>query len=237
VKLPELERRIASRFAEIADNGWFPAEPEPDSYQIEAVRRSLALRPGMRVLDAGCARGRQMRALAESGAELIGVDLTERFLRDARPLHVACGSISALPLADASFDAVVCMEALEHVPDTRAAIREFARVLRPGGQLVIVDKSWSGVHPRTLIPNLLWKPWAEAQGKWMYPGDFGFREKWFWPGELTRELRTYFGEASHRPLCEPGARSAALVRALPFLAFDVLWTARDPRNPVPHALS
>jgi len=81
----KLERKIAKRFEELADSSWFSAElPENDFFQLRAVREVVAPRAGMRKLDAGCARGRFLNALAPSGASLIGPDLTETFVRDAR---------------------------------------------------------------------------------------------------------------------------------------------------------
>ena len=83
-------------------------------------------------------------------AALIGVDLVASGLRkaheavaDARLLHAdAC----RLPLADGSVDAVVSANLLEHVPDDRRALREMARVLRPGGRAVIVVPAGSRMY-------------------------------------------------------------------------------------------
>src|SRR5277367_4885292 len=96
-----LERSIANKFEEIADIGWFPEDLPSDSAQLAVVREVLAPFPGKSILDAGCARGRFVKALAPLGAKMHGVDLTETFLRSARTnaadAGFTCGSLSALP--------------------------------------------------------------------------------------------------------------------------------------------
>lgn len=58
--------------------------------------------------------------------------------------HVS--DITAIPVPDASFDAALCTEVLEHVPDPAAAVREFARILKPGGRLILTAPLASGLH-------------------------------------------------------------------------------------------
>lgn len=230
--MSELEFRIAAKFTEIADGGWFPFDLPTEQHQLRAVCDALQPRPGQKILDAGCARGRFLKALVPTQADLYGVDLTEVFLRDARrniPTARFCrGSLAELPFAAGTFDAILCVEALEHLPDTGAAIRELARVLKPAGTVVIIDKNAVGLHPRTLIPNAVWKRWHELKGDWMYSGDFPFRERWFHPDKLRRELREHFQTAETRYLIEPGSRSAPLVKLFPMLAFEAAWIARFP---------
>lgn len=230
--MSELEARIAAKFTEIADGGWFPSDLPAEHHQLRAVCEALQIQPGQKVLDAGCARGRFLKALVQTEAELFGVDLTAIFLRGARrnvPKARFCqGSLAELPFAAGTFDAVLCVEALEHLPDTAAAIRELARVLKPGGTLVVIDKNARGLHPGTLIPNAIWKRWHEFKGDWMYSGDFPFRERWFHPEGLRELLGRYFQETEVRYLAEPGSRSAPLVKLFPHLAFEAAWIARFP---------
>jgi SAM-dependent methyltransferase len=117
----------------------FPIEEPPMRALIET------LPPGT-VLDAACGTGRYSTILAARGHEVIGVDQSGAMLEIARKKLTAAdfreGDLTALPLRDRSVDAVVCALALVHVPDLSCAMREFARVLRPGGRLVISD-----VHP------------------------------------------------------------------------------------------
>ena len=230
--MSELESRIAAKFTEIADGGWFPSALPAEHHQLRAVCDALTIQPGQRILDAGCARGRFLKALVPTQADLYGVDLTEIFLSDARrnvPTAQFCqGSLAQLPFAAGTFDAILCVEALEHLSDTGAAIRELARVLKPEGTLVIIDKNARGLHPGTLIPNAIWKRWHELKGDWTYSGDFPFRERWFHPDKLKDELRAHFRTAETRFLIEPEARYAPLVKLFPMRAFEAAWIARFP---------
>lgn len=98
---------------------------------------------GLDVLDAGCGEGRFCRMLAERGARTVGIDPTTALIAEARRrqpggIFHAAGA-EDLPLADASMDLVVSYVALLDIPDYRAAIREMARVLRPGGRCVVAN--------------------------------------------------------------------------------------------------
>lgn len=231
---PGLEREIADCFVRIADDGWFPYDLEAGSEQLEWVRRGLKPAAGMRILDAGCARGRFLRRLADSGAELFGVDLTEAFLaaarRNAPGAGIAGGSLTRLPFADDVFDAVYCIEVLEHLPDTAAALGEMARVLKPGGTLLVIDKNLFGLHPRHGMPNAIWKAWLERRGKWMYPPDFRFRERWFRPGGLARMLEQYFEAVEVRFITDGFGSASRLYRVAPVLSFEAVWVGRRPKN-------
>jgi SAM-dependent methyltransferase len=114
----------------------------------------LSLRPGMRVLDAGCGHGRHAHALALSpGVLSVGIDLSLADLRSARdawadiapqaPVAVAAADTGRLPFPDGAFDRVVCSEVLEHLDDWQGALRELDRVLAPGGLMALsVPRFW-----------------------------------------------------------------------------------------------
>lgn len=112
---------------------------------------------GGRVLDAGCGNGfffDAARELVPPTAELVGLDLSEAMLRLARQHHphLVRGDATRLPFADASFDTVLARSLLHHLPDPDAGAREIARVLRPGGELVVLDthKTVVSALPRTI---------------------------------------------------------------------------------------
>jgi ubiquinone/menaquinone biosynthesis C-methylase UbiE len=108
------------------------------------VREILELLPVGVALDAACGTGRHAAYLASLGHTVIAVDSSPGMLAVAREklphaeLHEA--ELHELPLADDSVDLVVCAIALVHLPDLDGPFREFARVLRPGGSLVVSDQ-------------------------------------------------------------------------------------------------
>ena len=98
--------------------------------------------PGV-ALDAACGTGRFAEFLARRGHQVIGVDSSPDMLAHARrrvpggEFHLA--ALDQLPLPDDSVDVIICALALVHVPSLPPVLAEFARVLRPGGDLVISD--------------------------------------------------------------------------------------------------
>ncbi len=125
--------------------------------QRERVLAALDPRPGERVLDLGSGPGMLASAIAErvgAGGAVTGVDVSPDMLaiaRGRRPAHGAAipeyreGSVTALPFPDGAFDAAVSTQVYEYVPDMPLALREAARVLRPGGRLVVLDTDWDSI--------------------------------------------------------------------------------------------
>ncbi|HBK08586.1 MAG TPA: class I SAM-dependent methyltransferase [Acetobacteraceae bacterium] len=124
----------------------------------ETLERRLILRlagplQGQSVLDVGCGDGTlALDAVRSGAARVVGCDPDPRMIaraaeqaaRAGADISLAVARSQALPFADASFDAVTCITVLAFVPDAAGAIREMARVLRPGGRLVIGDLGrWS----------------------------------------------------------------------------------------------
>jgi SAM-dependent methyltransferase len=140
-------------------------EPSRASVQY-AVRRPLVewLRAqavaGGRVLDVGCGD----RPYAQIFPGSVGFDVPGNEHAD---LH---GSLESIPVEDESFDVVLCLQVLEHVPDPAAAVRELHRVVRPGGRVLL---STHGVYPFHPNPDDLWR-WTHqglervflASGEW-----------------------------------------------------------------------
>jgi ubiquinone/menaquinone biosynthesis C-methylase UbiE len=155
------EARAAQQYAE--------PQPLPDptidrkfARICELVRARL---PCEAFLDAGCGDGRYLAALAgELPSRRAGVDLSGRILETARARVDADfrqASLESLPFSDEEFDLVLCSQVIEHVPDADAAARELARVLRPGGTLIMstdnahnyVSRALNG--PRMLVVRAL----------------------------------------------------------------------------------
>jgi SAM-dependent methyltransferase len=119
--------------------------------RARAVRRlttKYAL-PNHPILDAGCGTGLNLRHLPPGST---GIDINPRNVelvaKRLRSHKVVEGDIEAMPFADGAFGTVLCTEVLEHVPGPAAAIREFRRVLQPGGVLI------GSVPARSLIWKL-----------------------------------------------------------------------------------
>ncbi len=118
----------------------------------------LEVQPGELLLDAGCGEGRHCYGALEKGARVIGLDLDPAGLRAAvgglrsraRELssmgEMLQGNTFQLPFADASFDAIICSEVMEHVHDYRAAAAELARVTRPGGRVAVTIPTATSEH-------------------------------------------------------------------------------------------
>jgi ubiquinone/menaquinone biosynthesis C-methylase UbiE len=159
---------------ELYDRGYFlsnyceGAEEFLDGRGLSALKRRqvalLAPRPGMRVLDAGCGRGEVLRACALAGAQVAGVDysadavaIARETLADAPEAELVHGSVEELPWPDASFDRILFGDVIEHLdpPQAARALREFRRVLRPAGTLLVhtapnrlfLEFTWPAARP------------------------------------------------------------------------------------------
>jgi len=113
----------------------------------KAIEKALADRPIGRLLDVGTGTGRMIELLGPKAAQAIGVDRSSEMLRVARVKLEAAGIASslrqadmyALPLGERSADSVVIHQVLHYAQNPAAALAEAARVLRPGGRLLVVD--------------------------------------------------------------------------------------------------
>jgi SAM-dependent methyltransferase len=120
------------------------------------------IEPG-RALDAACGTGRHARHLADLGHAVLGIDLTPEMLGRATANVPEARFLEAdlrdIPAQDEQFDLIVCALALAHLADLRAGVCELARVLRPGGRLVV-----SVLHPFQV--HLGWHArFADRQGE------------------------------------------------------------------------
>lgn len=109
-----------------------------DPGHLRTVHRHLDLGSGDRVLEVGCGRGHLVKHLREEGVDAIGVDLNPAAAEHAVTEGISQMDATDLAFEDGSFDAIVSMHAIEHIPDLDAALGEMVRVVRPGGQLVLV---------------------------------------------------------------------------------------------------
>ncbi|GEM_PF-485210 len=141
----------------------FPAEIDPADGRWLAVRDWASRLPrGAHLADVGCGQGRYLRRLQAElpHLKLTGIDLSEQHLGrlpagiDRRPGHLL-----NLPAAAGEFDAVLCVEAVEHALVPHAALEELCRVLRPGGSLLVIDKDQ---RRQALSECAPWERWLAA---------------------------------------------------------------------------
>jgi SAM-dependent methyltransferase len=145
---------------------------------------------GARILDAGCGEGRFVRMLADRGADVAGIDATTEMVRTAvsrgrQPFALA--DAARIPFRDATFDIVVSYVMLVDVVDWRSAIAEMARVLRPGGSVVVANVGF-------VSASYGWE--RDAEGRRLYHKVDRYAEEWSqvwdWFGIRVRNW--------HRPL-------------------------------------
>lgn len=115
------------------------------------ARSMLAPQPGETVVDVGSGNGTEVRRLAAlvgPTGRAVGVDPHDGLRATAIERSIGTtatfvdGDATALPFPDDSVDAITCERVFQHLPDPEAAVREFARVLRPGGRVVVIDSDW-----------------------------------------------------------------------------------------------
>ena len=144
-----------ARFGKLAARWWDPDGESRPLHDLNPVRAAyVAARVDLRnarVADVGCGGGLLSESLARAGAHVTGIDLGEKVIEIAR-LHLhesrletpsldvdyRVQSSADLAAAEpASFDAVCCMELIEHVPDPAALVSDLARMVKPGGIVVM----------------------------------------------------------------------------------------------------
>jgi 2-polyprenyl-6-hydroxyphenyl methylase/3-demethylubiquinone-9 3-methyltransferase len=136
-----------AKFGELAHRWWDPESDFKPLHQINPLRlgwiQQLCPLAGKRVVDVGCGGGILSDSMARAGAQVLGIDLSTKPLRVAELHAMEAGTegveyreiaVEALAVEQpASFDAVTCMEMLEHVPDPASVVRALATLVKPGG--------------------------------------------------------------------------------------------------------
>jgi 2-polyprenyl-6-hydroxyphenyl methylase/3-demethylubiquinone-9 3-methyltransferase len=136
-----------AKFSELAHRWWDTESEFRPLHRINPLRlgwiEGFLPLPGQRVLDVGCGGGILADAMARRGATVLGIDLATKPLRVAQLHALEAGTpnvsyrevaVEALAMEQpAAFDAVTCMEMLEHVPDPGSVVRSCAELAKPGG--------------------------------------------------------------------------------------------------------
>jgi len=136
------------KFSKLAHRWWDPAGEFRPLHEINPLRLDWIARhaslEGAAVLDVGCGGGILAESMAQRGAKVTGIDLSEKALKVAQlhllesRLEVRYEDVSAETYAAThagEFDVITCMELLEHVPEPAAMVAACARLVRPGGQV------------------------------------------------------------------------------------------------------
>ncbi|WP_297827742.1 bifunctional 2-polyprenyl-6-hydroxyphenol methylase/3-demethylubiquinol 3-O-methyltransferase UbiG [Mycobacterium sp.] len=176
------------RFSKIAAEWWDPRGKFAPLHKFNPVRLGfireqalarfgrdpVARRPfeGLRLLDIGCGGGLLAEPMARLGFTVVGVDASERNIGTAAAhaseqgleIDYRCSTAEALLAAGESFDVILNMEVVEHVADPGAFLRSCARLLRPGGLMVVATLN------RTLKAFALAKVGAEYVLRWLPAG-------------------------------------------------------------------
>lgn len=183
------------KFSQMAHKWWdLDGEFKP-LHQINPLRTDYIDRhaplDAARVVDVGCGGGILTEALARRGATVTGVDLAKKSLKVAQ-LHALdqgltidyrCVAVEALAAEQpASFDRVVCMEMLEHVPDPQSVVSSCAALARPGGWVFFSTLN------RNLKSYLMAVVGAEYVLNWLPRGTHDYA-RFIKPSELTRMVR------------------------------------------------
>ncbi|MGI8761694.1 MAG: demethylmenaquinone methyltransferase [Jatrophihabitantaceae bacterium] len=164
------------------------------------TRQCLELRDGQRVLDLAAGTGVSTVELMRSGADAVACDFSLGMLRAGRSgkrrrvVPFVAGDGMHLPFADGAFDAVTISFGLRNIADVPRALREMARVVRPGGRLVVCEFSRPTFTPfRVVYLNYLMRalPWV-ARGVSSNPEAYGYLAESIraWPtqAELARQI-------------------------------------------------
>jgi demethylmenaquinone methyltransferase/2-methoxy-6-polyprenyl-1,4-benzoquinol methylase len=156
-------------------SSWFASVYDLISFPLRRLRRQVAARAGFErgayVLDVATGTGAQARAFGAAGATVVGLDLSPRMLAIARRKTRASnvtfieGDATALPASDASFDGACISFALHEMPATvrPCVIAELARIVRPGGTVIVVDYA---------PPRGVWTRLASRVFAWFEPESY-----------------------------------------------------------------
>jgi SAM-dependent methyltransferase len=147
-----------------------------DSRHLNMVKNHLDLKPGDRILEVGCGRGHLTKRLRDFGADAVGIDSNPHAAVNAVTAGVSTMLAESLQFPKASFDKVVSVHAIEHIPDIRGAFDEMARVLKPGGRALFV-------YPAEPIQG----SWAIPTAIVLHRNPFKARQvhcQWLWPARL-----------------------------------------------------
>ncbi len=192
-----------------------------------------------RVLDVACGTGTQLARLRREGWECWGVDASDFMLRLGQymwpevrtSMPLVRGLAESLPFKEASFELVLCQGALDHFTDPPAFLREAARVLAPGGRLIVALANYESLACRLgrathRLGTRLGLPSRRARPYWRIPDDHTFRGSYGFLkslGDGRLELTQVYGVS----LLQAVWPWRALLHALPLPVATAVWRTAD----------
>ncbi|MBL1140649.1 MAG: class I SAM-dependent methyltransferase [Proteobacteria bacterium] len=144
----------------------------------EIVLNYLSPKSGDKILDIGCGNARDIAYILEQGAEIIGIDISEGMILEAKKdleklgyknVTLEVGDATNLAYADNQFDKVLCSEVIEHIPNADKALNEMWRILKPGGHLILSTpnpNSWYGFDRYIIWEKIFRKEWPHPYDNW-----------------------------------------------------------------------
>lgn len=149
-----------------------------DSRHLETVDRLLGPEPGERILEVGCGRGHLTKRLLDLGADAVGIDANPHAVEHAVTEGVHTMDAASLGFEADSFDKIVSVHAIEHIPPIEEAFAEMARVLKPGGQALFI-------YPAEPIKGI----WAVPTAVILHGNPLKATTvhcNWLWPSKVRR---------------------------------------------------
>ena len=149
-----------------------------DQRHEATVRRVLDPRPGERVLEVGCGRGHLTRVLDDWGVDVTGIDANPRAGEVAVSEKVSHMYAERLDFPDSTFDKIVSVHAIEHIPALEEAFDEMARVLKPSARAMFI-------YPAEPIQGI----WAVPTALILHKNPLKARQvhcQWLWPSKVRR---------------------------------------------------
>jgi 2-polyprenyl-6-hydroxyphenyl methylase/3-demethylubiquinone-9 3-methyltransferase len=184
-----------AKFSALAHRWWDPQSEFRPLHEINPLRldwiAGICPLPGLKAVDVGCGGGILAEAMAQRGAQVLGIDLAEKPLEVAKLHQLESGVparyelIAAEALAGrepAAYDLVTCMEMLEHVPDPASIVKSCAALVRPGGHVFF---STINRNPKSYLLAVIG---AEYLLRLLPRGTHDYA-KFIKPSELARDAR------------------------------------------------
>lgn len=178
-KIPDIikyfDNAAVNRNKEIASDPIVDYEQKTRSAMVIGL---LNPQKGEKILEIGCGNARDLTLISVYGCHCVGIDISPGMLDEARhdlaaagisDVELEVGSATALRFADATFDKVFASEVIEHIPEYEKCIAEMARVVKPGGSVVITTpnrRSWYGFDRYILFEGVLRQQWKHPYDSW-----------------------------------------------------------------------